>query len=125
MHQPLPALIDQLPTRWVRRFVAAFEAGRVQKHPHARFVNARGECCLVGAMAGVKTSREFAESELAAEFLGGPLEAVSRGFEARRFTAQEFYEEALLVLAARFAEPDDGCVAARAGSAPAAALAGF
>jgi hypothetical protein len=105
MHQPLPVLIDQLPTRWVRRFVAAFEAGRVQKHPHARFVNNSGECCLVGALAGVRTSSEFAESELAAEFLGGPLEALSRGFEARHYTAQGFYEEALLALTARAAQP--------------------
>ena len=101
MHRPIHQLIDELPSRWIERFVASFEAGRVQKHPHARFVNAQGECCLVGALAGARTSAEFARSELAGRFLGTALEALSRGFEARRFTAQEVYEEALLVLASR------------------------
>jgi hypothetical protein len=124
MHQPLPALIEQLPTHWVRRFVAAFEAGRVQKHPHARFVNAEGECCLVGALAGVRTSSEFAATELASRFVGGPLEALSRGFEARRYTAQMFYEEALLALAARGVQPRDGASAAPESSLHGAVLAG-
>jgi hypothetical protein len=112
MH-PIASLIDQLPTRWIHRFVATFEAGRVQKHPHARFVNAQGECCLVGALAGARTSTDFARSELAGAFLGTALEALSRGFEARRFTAQEFYEEALLALAARSAAAPRAAVAVR------------
>jgi hypothetical protein len=37
---------------------------------------------------------------------------LSRGFEARRFTAQEFYEEALLALVARRHAPSERMVAA-------------
>ena len=105
-------LIDELPTRWIERFVLTFEAGRVQKHPHARFVNTRGECCLVGALTGATSSAEFASSDLAGRFLGTALETLSRGFEARRFTAQEFYEEALLALVARRHAPSERMVAA-------------
>jgi len=36
-------------------------------------------------------------------FLGSDLETLSRRFEAARLTGQEFYEEALMVLAARAA----------------------
>lgn len=101
MNAALPALIAELPTAWIENYISAFEAGRVQKHPQARFVNARGECCLVGGLAGAQTSQEFTTSVQAGGFLGTALEALSRAFESRRVTAQEFYEEALLALAAR------------------------
>ena len=97
----LARFIDDLPTAWIHRFIDVFEDGRVQKHPHARFVNARGECCLVGALAGARSSAEFARSDVASRFRGTAVEALSRGFEAGRITGQEFYEEALLALAAR------------------------
>jgi hypothetical protein len=93
-------IVEQLPTEWIENYVRTFEAGRVQKHPHARFVNARGECCLVAALAGIRRSEEFAGTALSVAFLGSPLEALSRAFEGRRVTGQEFYEEALLALAA-------------------------
>jgi len=97
----IATIFAQLPTAWIENYVRTFEAGRVQKHPHARFVNARGECCLVAALAGIERSEDFCGTEQARTFLGSPLEQISRAFEARRITGQEFYEEALLVLAQR------------------------
>lgn len=94
-------LIGQLPTRWIENFVDAFEEGRVQKHPQARFVNRRGECCLVGALAGARSAAEVVMSEVWPVFLNSPLEELSRRFETRSVTAQTFYEEALLALTAR------------------------
>lgn len=98
---PVHSLIDALPTAWIENYVAAFETGRVQKHPHARFVNAAGECCIVGALAGARTSADVKRSVIWTMFLGGPLEELSRRFEARWLSGQEVYEEALLVLATR------------------------
>lgn len=101
MNQPATAFVHLLPTTWIENFVRTFEDGRVQKHPHARFVNATGECCLVGALAGIRRSDEFGRTEVGRRFSGSPVEALSRAFEARRITAQEFYEEALLTLVSR------------------------
>lgn len=94
-------LVAQMPTAWLENYVNFFEAGRVQKHPQARFVNERGECCLVGALAGAEDAESFVRSEHWAQFLGGGLEELSRRFESRRLTGQEMYEEALLVLTER------------------------
>jgi len=101
MTAALPDLIAVLPTAWIENFIAAFEAGRVQKHPQAKFVNGRGECCIVGGLAGARDVAGFAASAQVADFLGTPLEALSRAFEAGRLTGQQFYEEALLALTAR------------------------
>jgi hypothetical protein len=98
---PLHPLLDALPAPWIHNYIAAFEAGRVQKHPQARFVNGSGECCVVGALAGVATSAELVKTVAWTQFLGGPLEQLSRLFEARRITGQQVYEEALLVMAER------------------------
>jgi hypothetical protein len=90
-----------LATAWLENYIAAFEAGRVQKHPAARFVNARGECCLAAAFAGARSGEEFVASPAWRVFLRGPLEAFSRDFEARRVSAQEVYEAVLLEAVAR------------------------
>ena len=97
----IPALVQVLPTPWIENFVAAFEAGRVQKYPHARFVNRYGECCVVGALADARSAADMVRSPLWAAFNGSVLEELSRRFEARSLTSQEFYEEALLVLTTR------------------------
>ncbi len=94
-------LLQALPSTWIENFVAAFEAGRVQKHPQARFVNGYGECCLVGALAGARSAADMVLSPVWHAFPGTALEELSRRFEARLVSGQEFYEEALLVLAAR------------------------
>src|SRR5690606_35286194 len=94
-------IVGRLPTEWLESYVAAYEAGRVQKHPQARFVNARGECCLVGALAGAATAQAFVATPQWHVFLGGELEELSREFEAGRVTGQAFYEEVLLALASR------------------------
>jgi hypothetical protein len=93
--------LERVPTAWIRNYVAAFETGRVQKHPQARFVNDRGECCLVAAMAGARSAAEFVASPQWAAFPGTVLEELSRHFESCRVTAQDVYEEALLALAVR------------------------
>ena len=95
------SIIRAISTDAIHNFVAAFESGRVQKYPQARFVNRYGECCLVGALAGARTAADVVRSPLWRDFIGSPLEELSRRFEARRLTAQEFYEECLLALAAR------------------------
>jgi hypothetical protein len=97
----LAGIVAALPSPWLENLVDTFEAGRVQRHPHARFVNARGECCLVAALAGARTSFDLVDSELWRGFNGSALEQLSRAFEARRLTAAQVYDEALLVLAAR------------------------
>jgi hypothetical protein len=98
---PMTELMSGLPTAWVERFVECFEAGRLQKHPQARFINERGECCLVGALAGARSAAELLASPVYASFLGTELETLSRHFEAGRLTGQDFYEESLLLLATR------------------------
>lgn len=98
-------MVEALPTEWLETYVETFEAGRVQGHPHARFVTEKGECCLVAAMAGARSGREFVRSEVWSRLLGGDLEELSRRFEARRVSGQELYEEALLALARRRVEP--------------------
>lgn len=101
MNTRLSELVERLPTAWLENYVRTFEAGRVQKHPQARFVNARSECCLVGSLAGARSNEEFVRSELWRRFLGTELEQISRLFESGWVTGQEFYEEVLLALAAR------------------------
>jgi hypothetical protein len=101
MDTRLSELVERLPTAWLENYVRTFEAGRVQKHPQARFVNARSECCLVGSLAGARSNEEFVRSELWRRFLGTELEQISRLFESGWVTGQEFYEEVLLALAAR------------------------
>jgi len=101
MNHSLNRLIDSLPLGWIENFVAAFEAGRVQKHPQARFVNAQGECCIVAALAGVSTGIELTKTPIWSGFLGSVPEELSRRFESRRLTGQQFYEEAILTLVAR------------------------
>jgi len=113
--EQLKDIVGRLPTEWLENYVAAFEEGRVQKHPQARFVNDRGECCIVGALAGAASAQAFAGSALWRAFLGSDLETLSRRFEAARLTGQQFYEEALMVLAARKAARE-----AEAAEAPAA-----
>lgn len=101
MKQRVSEFIERIPSGWLENYVSAFEAGRVQKHPHARFVTENGESCLVGALAGARTSAEVVASPIWSRFLGTELEDLSRHFETRRLTAQEFYEEVLLALATR------------------------
>lgn len=97
----LQTLVRQLRTDWLENYVQTFEAGRVQKHPHARFVTAKGECCVVAAMAAARSGDAFVGSEHWMLLLGTELEELSRRFEARRLTSQDVYEEALLALAER------------------------
>jgi hypothetical protein len=96
-HLSIAELTDALPTAWLGTYIRMFEAGRVQKHPHARFVDARGECCIVAALAGAATAADVVESPVWSCFRGSELEELSRRFEAGRLTGQEFYEECLLV----------------------------
>lgn len=94
-------LLQDLPSDWIRNLVDAFEEGRLQKHPQCRFVNASGECCVVGALAGARSREELVGGAIWRKFRGSQLEELSRCFEARRLSGQEVYEAALLVLAAR------------------------
>lgn len=94
-------LIAELPTPWLRTYIRVFEAGRVQKQPQARFVNARAECCLVAALMGADTAGDVVRSAAWAQFRGTVLEELSRRFESRRLTGQQFYEECLLAASAR------------------------
>ena len=98
-------LIAELPSTWVRTYNRMFEAGRVQKHPQTRFVNARAECCLVAALVGAETAGDVVRSAAWRQFRGGVLEELSRRFEARHLSGQQFYEECLLALAARATAP--------------------
>ena len=97
----LDRLIAELPTEWLDNYVTTFEAGRVQRHPHARFVNAAGECCLVAALAGVRSAAELTGTELWRGFSGSVLEELSVAFERGSVRAHEVYDEALMVLAGR------------------------
>lgn len=94
-------LVRELPTEWIENFVMTFEEGRVQRHPQARFVNARGECCLVGAIAGARSGDDVVRSEVWRAFPNSSLEELSRQFEGCCLTGQVFYEEAVLALTAR------------------------
>lgn len=94
-------LVRELPTEWIENFVTTFEEGRVQRHPQARFVNGRGECCLVGALAGARSGEDVVRSEIWQAFPNSSLEELSRRFEGCLLTAQVFYEEAVLALTAR------------------------
>jgi hypothetical protein len=106
MHElAVTELIAELPTSWVRTYVRMFEAGRVQKYPQARFVNADAECCLVAALIGAGTAGDVVRSAVWVQFHGTVLEDLSRRFESRRLSGQEFYEECLLALAARASAP--------------------
>jgi len=101
MQVPDCRLIAGLPTAWLENYVRMFEAGRVQKHPQACFVNEVGECDLVGALAGAASGSEFVQTEQWARFLGSELEELSRRFEAGQLVGQQFYEEVLLALVER------------------------
>lgn len=101
MEKRLRELVDRLPTEWLDNYTVVFEAGSVQKHPQARFVNARGECCIVGALAGAASADGLVRSELWWRFLGSELEELSRRFERGLLSSQQVYEEALLALAVR------------------------
>ena len=102
MHElAVTELIEQLPTQWVRTYIRVFEAGRVQTRPQARFVNARAECCLVAALVGAATAGDLVRSAAWAQFRGTVLEELSRRFESRLLTGQEFYEECLLAVTVR------------------------
>ncbi|MFW6079712.1 MAG: hypothetical protein ACODAE_08830 [Gemmatimonadota bacterium] len=106
----LDELLEALPTSWLENYVEMFEAGRVQRHPRARFVTEKGECCLVAAMSASTSRTEFVGSEQWSMLLGTELEELSRRFETRRLTAQRVYEEALLVLAHRRGETSSEAV---------------
>ena len=112
MSDVLNGVMAGLPSVWLENYVAAFEAGRVQKHPHARFVNRFGECCIVAAMAGVARGEELVGSGAWQCFNGSELEQLSRAFESCQVTGQEVYEEVLLALAARNAVSAEVLVAA-------------
>lgn len=113
-------LVEALPTEWLQNFVACYEAGRVQRHPQARFVNAAGECCLVAGLAGADSAAAMVRSECWRKFLGTELEELSRRFETRQVTGAEFYMEVLLALAARAEAGDYDQVPSRVAEAPAA-----
>jgi len=100
-------LIAELPTAWVQTYIPMFEAGRVQKRPQARFVNARGECCLVAALIGAETTGDVVQSPAWLRFRGSGLEELSRRFESGQLSGQQFYEECLLALAEREAATVD------------------
>lgn len=101
MESRMRELVEALPTQWLENYVATYEAGRVQRHPQTRFVNGRGECCVVAALAGVRDARELMATPVWSSFLGGPLEELSRRFEGRRLTGASFYDEAVLALVGR------------------------
>lgn len=101
MEKRLSELVERLPTAWLENYTVVFEAGRVQRHAHARFLNARGECCIVGALAGAASAEALVGSELWRQFPGSELEELSRRFERGRLTGQDVYEEVLLALAER------------------------
>jgi hypothetical protein len=107
MERRVSELVEGLPTRWLENYVSAFEEGRVQRHPHARFVTDAGESCLVGALAGARSAADMVSSPIWSRFLGSELEELSRRFEARRLTSQDFYEEAVFALAANAAQRTD------------------
>ncbi|HWV57672.1 MAG TPA: hypothetical protein VNZ57_09495, partial [Longimicrobiales bacterium] len=78
MVERVDELVAAMPDAWLENYVAKYEAGLVQRHPQARFVNAAGECCLVAALAGVDSSRELLGSPVWRRFLGSELETLSR-----------------------------------------------
>lgn len=93
----LRAVSNRLLENYVRRY----ESGGVQRRPRLRFVDAEGRACIVGAMADVDSSREFAESDHFRSFRSGPLVRISRMFEEGRVSAAEVYDACLLELARR------------------------
>jgi hypothetical protein len=119
----LRLIVNELPTACIESYVRMFEAGRVQKHPQARFVNSEGECCIVGALAGARTSHDVVASPVYAGFNGSVLEELSRRFEAGRLTGQAFYEEAVLALVVRATAPVEAAESTSAAVEFAAAMA--
>lgn len=93
----LRAVSDRLLENFVRRY----ECGGVQRRPRLRFVDAEGRACIVGAMADVESSREFAESDHFRTFRSGPLVRISRKFEEGRVSSTDVYDACLLELARR------------------------
>ena len=106
--------------RMLLQYVARYERGEVQSRPRLRFVDAEGRACLAAALCGARSAAEVAG--LAAEaggFPGGPLERVSRRFEAGELRSAEFYDEVVLELTRRRAERE-----VRSGTRPAVTPAG-
>lgn len=97
--------LESIPSRMLHNFVERYEAGGVQPHPRLRFVDEEGRACIACALVGASSSREFATMDAGREFLGGPLEELSRRFEACRLTAGEMYAGCLMELARRTAAP--------------------
>lgn len=98
--------------RMLLQYVARYERGEVQTTPRLRFVDGEGRACLAAALCGARSATEVAALAAAAGgFLDGPLERISRRFEAGELRSCELYDEALLELARRGAER-----AARAGT---------
>lgn len=87
--------------RLLRNYVRRYESGGVQRRPRLRFVDAEGRACIVGAMADVESSREFAESDHFRSFRSGPLVRISRMFEEGRVSPAEVYDACVLELARR------------------------
>ena len=105
--------LSHLPDRLLRNFVRAFEDGRVQRRPRLRFVDAEGRACIVGAMAGVASSRALARTEVFRTFRSGPLLSLSRRFEAAELTAEDVYDACVLELARRAGGGPDAAAASR------------
>lgn len=99
--------LESIPDRMLHNFVRRYEAGGVQPHPRLRFVDEEGRACIACALAGASSSREFARTDAGRSFLGGPLEEISRRFEACRLTPDRFYAECLLELARRIERSPD------------------
>lgn len=93
--------LRSLPGSMLRNYVSRYEEGGVQPHPRLSFVDAEGRACIVGALAGARSLREFAATEVCRSFPRGPLERLSRLFEDGRVTPGEVYRDCLLELARR------------------------
>lgn len=93
--------LRSLSDRLLRNYVRRYEAGRVQQRPRLRVVDGDGRACLVGAMAGVDSSRELAAIGLFRSFRAGPLSRISRLFEEGRVSSGQVYDACLLELARR------------------------
>lgn len=93
--------ISTLSDRLLRNYVRRYEGGGVQPRPRLRFVDAEGRACIVGAMADVDSSREFAATGLFRALRSGPLVRISRKFEDGRITPAQVYDACLLELTRR------------------------
>lgn len=101
----MSTICKELSEGMLRSFVARYERDEVQSTPRLRFVDAEGRACPAAALCDARSSADFARA--AGErggFLGGPLERVSRLFEAGRLRPAELYTESVLELTRRRAE---------------------